>query len=222
MAQIMFEASTMQNIDVAGMDVPALSLFRGQIHWLVRGGVFPIVGKIGHSQEPGMKARYFASPNRLLQQILKPLGKIYFQLLRTIPNDCTFDQSKPISIIQLALRRKKRVYSFDLSNFSDTLPLGLMIRTAKAIQKHLMSPDDEDLAAQYRFLIKLLILASRGFWVDSSLNYVKWRTGSPLGVYPNWPLCTLAHHAVLQALERQVGIPRYTKIGDCSSLIILF
>ena len=65
-------------------------------------------GTVHMLQEPGYKCRTIASPYRLHQIALKPLGDKLFEILKTLPWDCTFDQQKAHPNSQEALRKGKR------------------------------------------------------------------------------------------------------------------
>jgi len=63
------------------------------------------------------------------QWILYPLHKAIFQLLAQIPQDGTFDQSKPVHFLlrELEKRGLKHTYCYDLSAATDRLPIMLQV-----------------------------------------------------------------------------------------------
>jgi len=62
--------------------------------------------------------------------MLYPLHKAIFQLLSQIPQDGTFDQSKPVHYLlrELEKRGLKHTYCYDLSAATDRLPLMLQVQ----------------------------------------------------------------------------------------------
>lgn len=57
--------------------------------------------------------------------VLEPLHRALFLILKRIPNDGTFNQSAPLHRLNELLRGTKRVFSFDLSQATDRLPVAL-------------------------------------------------------------------------------------------------
>jgi len=80
------------------------------------------VGDIWFKGEPGLKVRYFASPNTILQRVLDPLKDELLRLARTLPWDCTHDQTKADASVSACLARGKTVYSVDLKKATENFP----------------------------------------------------------------------------------------------------
>jgi hypothetical protein len=57
-------------------------------------------GEIHFIQEPGGKLRSVASPLRIHQEAMKPLGKVLYGIVQQQPWDCTFSQEKGFPVIQ--------------------------------------------------------------------------------------------------------------------------
>lgn len=145
----------------------------------------PLGGEVHFLQEPGGKLRSIASPFRIHQEALRPLGEEIYQIVRSLPWDCTFDQSKAISPIQLCLEKGSQVHSIDLSNATDHFPLSLQEDALRAI----FFEEDWD-------HIDLFIKISRGEW-KSAIGNVNWTKGQPLGLYPSFGSFTLTHGLLL-------------------------
>lgn len=150
-------------------------------------------GSIGFIQEPGFKLRSVANPARLHQLVLKPLGDSLFSKLKSLPWDCTFDQSKPIPVLQEALRAGTTVHSVDLSSATDMFPLGVQLQALR----YLYGSDDP--------FVEYFLEVSRGWWsipsnVPSDLEYVSWTQGQPLGLYPSFASFGLSHGLLLLGL----------------------
>jgi hypothetical protein len=90
-------------------------------------------GEIHFLQENGGKLRSIASPLRIHQQALKPLGKELYRLIQLLPWDCTHDQTCAIPHIQSCLRQGGHVHSVDLSSATDHFPLSLQETALRAI-----------------------------------------------------------------------------------------
>lgn len=74
----------------------------------------PIPGRLGGSVEGGGKRRIFAIGNYVCQRLLKPVHDWLMEVLRRIPMDGTFEQTKPLD----RLVGSSATFSFDLSSAS--------------------------------------------------------------------------------------------------------
>lgn len=82
------------------------------------------IGRLTDLHEGGGKVRIVAAADYWTQWALKGLHNTVFALLRTIPQDGTFNQWKPVEDHVLPLLRQGQgVYSYDLSSATDRLPL---------------------------------------------------------------------------------------------------
>jgi hypothetical protein len=62
----------------------------------------------------------------ITQWVLKPLHEFIFSILKTIPQDGTFDQKRAVREIQSLIREgHNHVFSFDLTAATDRLPIAL-------------------------------------------------------------------------------------------------
>jgi hypothetical protein len=152
-------------------------------------------------QEAGYKLRAVANPGRVFQRVLEPLGDLLFKVLRDLPWDCTFDQSKAVVPLQHALFNNQRVFCYDLSNATDLFPL----RIQRVILDYLL-PD-----SQYPELFTEL---SRGLWMYPGKGWIQWKTGQPLGLYPSFASFALAHGLILQGLLNRPWSGQFYILGD--------
>lgn len=169
------------------------------------------VGRIGLIQEAGYKLRAVANPGRIFQRVLEPLGKVLFGILRELPWDCTFDQSKAdISIVD-RLRSGNCVHSVDLSGATDYFPLILQ----EKVLQHLF-PDFEN-------YVNLFLEICRGEWKVpsgfpdehlSSRHTLVWSKGQPLGLFPSFASFALAHGILLQGLLGRDWDGEFYVLGD--------
>jgi len=93
-----------------------------------KGRFSPILGKLSEKQEAAGKVRVFAITDYWTQLVLYPLHKAIFAILKQIPQDGTFNQGKPLLLLNELLRGSVKTYSFDLSAATDRLPVNLQVQ----------------------------------------------------------------------------------------------
>jgi len=157
-------------------------------------------GEVHFLQEPGGKLRSIASPFRVHQMALNPLGRSLFNIVKQLPWDCTFDQSKAQPFIQGALQNGKTVHSVDLSSATDYFPLGIQLEALQQIFGNV--PD-----------ISLFRDISRSIW-KSSIGDLQWKKGQPLGLYPSFASFTLTHGLLLFGLNDYKFANNFFVVGD--------
>ena len=160
-------------------------------------------GNIGFIQEPGGKARCVASPFRIYQRVLQPLGDALFSILKDLPWDCTFDQSKAFPVIQKALRKSHTVHCVDLSSATDYFPLDIQMDVLRAI-----------FGSQE--LIDLFSDLSRAVWRTNKPYQptVGWKRGQPMGLYPSFASFGLTHGLLLLTLSKGYYHGQFFVVGD--------
>lgn len=157
-------------------------------------------GEVHFIQEPGYKLRSIASPYRIHQLALQPLGNALGGIVSKLPWDCTFDQSKALPVIQDYLRDCRPVYSVDLSSATDYFPLLLQENVLRSI----FGPSSRD--------VDLFCAISKMKW-KSSIGDVQWKRGQPLGVYPSFFAFTLTHGIILAWLA-EMQTDKFFVLGD--------
>lgn len=160
-----------------------------------------LIGSVHFLQEPGLKLRSIASPFRINQIVMNPLGKSCYSIVRSLPWDCTFDQSRAVPHIQAALADGKTVHSVDLSSATDYFPLELQSFVLRSI----FGSSSRD--------VKLFEFLSRGYW-NSSIGPVSWKRGQPLGLYPSFAVFTLTHGLLLALLSNNQHDDQFFVVGD--------
>lgn len=161
-------------------------------------------GEIHFLQEQGGKLRSVASPHLVHQLALRPLGDAIYKLVRSLPWDCTFDQSKPFSVLQQHLARGLTIHSVDLSSATDYFPLGIQLVVLRALFGDL--PD-----------IRLFEDISRSSWrCQEKLvsPFMRWNRGQPLGLYPSFGCFTLSHGLLLWFLNGCCHNDDFFVVGD--------
>lgn len=156
-------------------------------------------GEVHFIQEPGYKLRSVASPYRLHQLALLPLKDSLGRIVKTLPWDCTFDQSKAFGPIQSKLAKGEQVYSVDLSSATDYFPLDLQKYILIAVFGNV--PD-----------VQLFVDVSRLTW-KSELGDITWKRGQPLGLNPSFFAFTLTHGVMLLWLSK-MRPDRFFIVGD--------
>lgn len=94
-----------------------------------------ILGKLAYKEEAAGKVRVFAIVDSWTQSLLSGLNTFLFDILKDIPQDGTFDQGRPLELLQ-GRADWSEVYSFDLSAATDRLPIDLQVQ----ILSFLISP----------------------------------------------------------------------------------
>lgn len=165
---------------------------------------FPNLGEIGITQEPGLKARFYAAPMIWIQHVLRPLGSEMYSYIKShTPWDCTFDQDKAIPDIQVHLKAHKKVYCYDLSSATDRFPLELQVTMMNSLftnnswHKHIE-------------LFKELCKIPFNFQGKP----LKWERGQPLGMFPSFAMFTLTHGMLLYALNEYKWNNQFYVLGD--------
>lgn len=115
------------------------------------------------------------------QRLLKPIHEWIARVLRLIPMDGTFDQTR-----QVKRKGSRKTFCYDLSAATDRWPLVVLFEVFQNLF-------DRSFASA----VVNSALACNIFEVpfsrrrQSSVSFV---TGQPLGYYASWPLFALSHH----------------------------
>jgi hypothetical protein len=173
--------------NVGKRDLPKSQVIGGEIHFL---------------QEPGGKLRSVASPLRIHQEALRPLGEALYRCIKSLPWDCTHDQMRAIPHIQSCLRQGGKVHSVDLSSATDRFPLTLQETALRAI-----------FHKRFWKHIDLFIEISRSSW-KSPIGEIQWTKGQPLGLYPSFAAFSLTHGLLLLHLANYDFHNQFFVVGD--------
>lgn len=130
--------------------------------------------------------------NYVNQRLLYPVHQWLADLLRTIPQDGTFDQTKPLDLLRGV---SDIVHSVDLKSATDRWPLVLMFELMQSLfgRSFASSAVNSTLGTNV-FLIP---------FVNRKAN-ICFVAGQPLGYYSSWPLFALSHHFVMWYAAEQV------------------
>lgn len=179
----------------------------GSVFWgpksTLRPAFTPVAGGslVPLTKDGGWKVRWIASPYRIHQAALNPLGQALFSLLRELPWDCTFHQEKAYEQVKKHLRKGRTAFAVDLSSATDYFPLDLQLSILRGL-----FPKGEH-------QVELFEELSRSIWDARDWGQVSWTQGQPMGLYPSFASFALAHGVLLDALSG--GVPgRFYVLGD--------
>lgn len=174
-----------------------------------------VAGRIGLIQEAGYKLRSVANPGRVFQQVLSPLGDSLYQILKDLPWDCTFEQSKADSVLlRVTAERTKMIRSVDLSNATDYFPLDLQLEILYALFPHdtgLVNLFKEVSRFDWECTLPASDLIQFGF---NKPGKIRWSVGQPLGLYPSFASFALTHGLLLLGLLGRDWNEDFFILGD--------
>jgi hypothetical protein len=154
--------------------------------------------------DKGPKIRVITKGNYFLQRTLKPYHIWLMNLLRAIPEDGTYVQSKAAQNVKDWTSQGIQPWCFDLTAFTDLFPILIQYLVLKEIDK-------ERAYHWYKLLRK-----SKSLNNNTNKMFV-FECGQPMGLFTSWAACTLAHHLVIRYAFRLTGTDfrnNYRIIGD--------
>jgi hypothetical protein len=171
-------------------------------------------GRLALLEEAAGKVRVVALLDVWSQWALKPLHNWIFDLLRSIPQDGTFDQLKPVNRLLKVVGNDTTIYSYDLSAATDRIPV--------VIQEYLLAQVfGKSFANCWRAL-----LVGRPYWISKRIQRerglasraLRYAVGQPMGGYSSWAMLALTHHAMVQFCAFRAGFKGwftlYAVLGD--------
>jgi hypothetical protein len=161
-------------------------------------------GEIHFLQEQGGKLRSIASPHLVHQLALKPLGDSIYSVVRSLPWDCTFNQSRPFSILQTHLSEGHTIHSVDLSSATDYFPLEIQMTVLRSFFGNCSD-------------LRLFEAISKSNWRADDTKVpltLQWKRGQPLGLYPSFGTFTLTHGIILWFLNGCEHKEKFYVLGD--------
>lgn len=174
----------------------------------------PCVGRISVIQERGCKARFIAMPRLVHQLSLRSLGSYLFRLLDRCPWDCTRNQSRGVEWGKNHLLQHRKIWSVDLSDASNNMPLDLIMRILRMID---VIPESHALYFQAvskgQYHIPNYIHKSMKSYHPEPIT--QWSQGQPLGTYPSFAAFSLAHGLLVRSIEIRLGVKdTFRVLGD--------
>jgi hypothetical protein len=164
------------------------------------------LAKLGFKEEAAGKIRVFAMVDPFTQWVMKPIHECIFTILRGIPMDGTFDQTKPVERLRSLPPKGRWFHSIDLSAATDRLPLLLQIPVMENVFNWVGFPKPERAAQLWakllvgrEYRVALPPLKDRGFDIPDDLpESVTYSVGQPMGALSSWAMLALTHHAIVQ------------------------
>jgi hypothetical protein len=153
------------------------------------------------------KTRMIAIGDYWSQTCLKPLHSYLNTVLRSIPQDQTFNQGRGLE--NLPFSSDTTYYSFDLSAFTDRFPIKILMGLLSYNFGHFKALAWYNIITGYSFDYK----DPKG-----KLNNLRYEVGNPMGFYTSWPLTTLCHHFIIYVCCQEIGTSwykaKYKILGD--------
>jgi len=163
-----------------------------------KGNFSGLAGQLSFKEEAAGKLRVFAMVDFWTQNILRPLHKSLFNLLKLIPNDGTFDQDASVKrSIQKSLV-SGCAYSFDLSSATDRLPIDIQVSILD-----MLFP--QKIGELWKALLVSRDYHVPGYKTLISDQVVKYAVGQPMGALSSWAMLAVTHHYLLQLCAYRLG-----------------
>jgi len=150
------------------------------------------VGQLSCKEEAAGKIRVFAMVDIWTQSVLKPLHQFLFSILKSIPNDATFDQDAAVKRCFAKAKRSGKSFGYDLSAATDRLPIQLQV----GILSSLIGKGAARLWAE--------LLVGRDYYLNHRNGQVmetdsfRYSVGQPMGALSSWAMLALTHHLLVQ------------------------
>jgi len=134
------------------------------------------IGQLQFKEEAAGKLRIFAMVDVWTQSFLSPLHDYLGEILRSLPNDGTFDQEASFKRSLRKAETSKKAFSYDLSSATDRLPVEIQ----EVLLNYLFK---SDLGTCWRRLLTLrnYVIPSSGSNYGISLTKVRYAVGQPMG-----------------------------------------
>lgn len=160
-----------------------------------------LLRKLSVVKDKEAKSRVIAILDYWTQTSLVPLHRAVFGLLRTIREDCTFNQASFLEV----LPRHGPYYSFDLTSATDRFPVQFQVE----VLSHLVSREYAEAWEK--------ALTSQPFYVPWTGGSVYYRCGQPMGAYSSWAVFAISHHVAVWVAGQRASVDprgRYALLGD--------
>jgi hypothetical protein len=151
------------------------------------------MGQLSLKEEAAGKVRIFALVDIWTQSLLKPLHDFLFSILKSLPNDCTFDQEAGVKRCFAKANEAGKSFGYDLSAATDRLPVALQV----SILTHYLGIEG---AEAWR---SLLVDRTYTLTVEGKSQDYKYSVGQPMGALSSWAMLALCHHLLVQLAVRQ-------------------
>jgi hypothetical protein len=172
----------------------------------VQEGAASGLAKLGFKEEAAGKVRVFAMVDPFTQWVMRPIHLAIFTILRAIPMDGTFNQTRPVNRLRHLDPKDRWFYSIDLSAATDRLPIKLQVPVMERVFDWVEFPNSKraaqlwaELLVGRAYAVKYPRPCDRGFDLpDGELpESVTYSVGQPMGALSSWAMLALTHHAIV-------------------------
>nr|UPW42072.1 MAG: putative RNA dependent RNA polymerase [Yunnan mito-like virus 45] len=151
------------------------------------------LGQLAFKEEAAGKLRIFALVDIWTQSVLKPLHLGLFDLLKSIPNDGTFNQDASVQRSKEKAEKSQCAYSFDLSSATDRLPI---IYQSAILDRILPIKVGNSWAGLLVMRDYFLPRGAKKYNITE--KSVRYTVGQPMGALSSWAMLAITHHYLLQ------------------------
>jgi len=163
---------------------------------------FTHTGRICFLSDKGGKTRVIAIINYWIQDVMKLLHDTLYSILRSMPQDGTYNQSRVSSKV-MKITEKSSCWSYDLTKATDRFPLSVQVTVLNSLADGLGTTWEN-------------ILSGINFICEGQT--IKYAVGQPMGLYSSWAAFALTHHYIIQYCARKEGkrfpFNSYVVLGD--------
>lgn len=159
--------------------------------------------KLSVKEDKETKSRVFAILDYWSQSALRTLHKSLYKLLRELPADCTFNQTRLVTEFANNINDHS-FHSIDLKSATDRFPLDIQVRLLALLT-------NKDVAESWKQIMVQEEFAFQG-------KSYKYNCGQPMGAHSSWALFALCHHAIVYIAGLRAGLPNRT-IKRCYMLL---
>lgn len=167
-----------------------------------------VAGRLLALQDKSCKTRVVATLDNYTQIALRPVHMMLNQILGKFNTDFTEDQVRGIRKLRTL---RGELWSIDLSNATDTLPVDLCLEYLRRAVPHKEISDVEQFVADVKS-----VLTDRSF--DYNGQKIRYTTGQPMGAYASFPILALTNHLLVNMARTLAGLTRlgegYAIVGD--------
>jgi len=186
-----------------------------------------VLGRLHLLYEAAGKVRVIAITDYWTNNVLKPLHDWMFSILRKLPQDATFDQNGKTQ--QFASRGYKTIYSLDLKQATDTIPLALYRAMFCWVIPNNILCLWLDLLVDRDWLVPSEVAKAYPEWIPEDQQVpgageprIRYSTGQPMGALTSWASMALLHHAIVLFSAYNVGVIKpHMKITSFIDYLIL-
>jgi len=184
-----------------------------------------LVGQLSLKNEPAGKVRVFAMVDSWTQNLMKPLHELIFAILRSLPNDGTFNQDASFKRSVEKAKLYGCSFGYDLSAATDRLPIEIQVPIVAGLLK-ILGVDSYNRAAQNWAdiltdrLYRLKEPGNAKGGIPTGLRALSYSVGQPMGALSSFAMLGLTHHLIVQmcafrcGFNRNEWFDRYEVLGD--------